>query len=120
MSDEHNGNGAPSVLQFQGGTGVEFLENLAHALAGSLTFEGHGNLTSDEQKAFLWGFRHGVHHMHGMLNASAEQSPHAFGLIKEMLDEAAEAWDIGVKVSVLVAETRSDETAEETPGETRH
>jgi hypothetical protein len=84
----------PERAHFSGESGDEFFDNLARALARHLKFENHGTLSDDERTAFLWGFRHGVHHLLGLLRGAVAESPQAFDVIMRVTDEACTEWNL--------------------------
>ena len=87
---------------FGGRNGSEFLDNLARTLATQLQFGAHGTLSPDEQIAFGWGFRYGIDQVHQLLAAADREGPQAFDTISDLLDEALTAWNLGVRVRVVV------------------
>lgn len=82
------------VLRFEGDSGVDFMEQLARTLAKSLVFEGQGPMSDDEQAAFIWGFRHGIHQTFGLL-MQAKDSESDTAVLNRIIAEALKAWDIG-------------------------
>jgi hypothetical protein len=97
-----------------GTNGGDFFDELARALAQHVTFENHGTLSDDERAAFLWGFRHGVHHLRGLLIGAESESPAALRIIRRIVDEAVCTWELNT-TSVVLAVPR-----EKAANDTKH
>lgn len=94
---------------FEGLTGPEILDGIAEALSQRLRFREHGNLSDDEQTAFIWGFRHGINQLVGIVAAAHMQGPAAVTTVDRMVAEAVRAWGLGVTVKIL-AKPETDAT----------
>lgn len=81
----------------------EFLDKMADTIAKSLSFNGHGMLTHDEQTAFVWGFRYGIHQMNALLSQAAGGDEKTFIMIADVMTKAVAEWRLKVTARIALA-----------------
>ncbi len=91
-------------VAFEAETANEFLDQLAVTLSGRVQYTGHGALSEDERKAFVWGFRNGIHHMRGLMAEASAEGQATLSAVMHMIDEACDTWAITSRVRVNVSE----------------
>jgi hypothetical protein len=72
----------------------DFLDAMAKTLAESLKFGNHGPLSVNEQTAFLWGFRYGIHQMNALLSQASGKDEKTFYMIADIMTNAVKEWQL--------------------------
>lgn len=79
-----------------------FLDAIAKTLAENVTFGKHGHLTKDEQTAFQWGFRYGIHQMHALLSQASERDQRTFTMIADIMTKASAEWKLKATAQIAM------------------